>query len=153
MLCNRCQAIDFSLSPLHSEAVIGFHRWDGLSYKPSDGTGRFFACENHPTVEALASAAEEGCHFCIQIRHGLRRIRGHESDEVRHRGPIEIRCYEQTPKAENGVESIELFAVAKTPAREVKVAFDFVQYPCQSALVRSSPCDESLIPSDLKQYH
>jgi hypothetical protein len=139
MVCSQCQSIDFSLSALHSEVVVGFHRWDGLPYKPSDGTGRFFASEHHPSIEDLVSAAEGGCHLCIQIRHGLGQIRGHESDEVRHRGPIEIRCYEQTPKSENGVETIELFAVAKTPAREVKVTFDFVQYPCQSAPVPISP--------------
>ncbi len=144
MLCDRCQSIDLSLSPLHSEAVVGFHKWDGLPYKPSDGTGRFFASEHHPNIEALVSAAETGCHFCIQIRHGLWQVRGHESDEVRHRGPIEIRYYEQTPKSENGVETIELFAVAKTPARDVKVSFDFVRYPCQS------PCKGWFALSDLK---
>jgi hypothetical protein len=135
MLCNRCQSIDFSGSPLHSEAVVGFNRWEGLPYKPSDGTGRFFACEHHPSIDALVAAAEGGCHFCIQIRHGLRQTRGHESNEVRHGGPVEVRYYQQTPKSENGVEITELFAVAKTPAADVKVTFDIVKYPCQSALV------------------
>jgi hypothetical protein len=145
MLCDRCQSIDLSLSPLHSEDVVGFHIWDGLPYKPSDGSGKFFASEHHPSIEALFSAAETGCHFCIQIRQGLFQVRGHELDEVWHRGPIEIRYYEQTPKSENGVEIIELFAVAKTPARDVKVSFDFVRYPCQS------PCKGWFAFSDLKQ--
>jgi hypothetical protein len=154
MLCNRCQSIDFSGSPLHSEVVIGFHGWDGLSYKPSDGSGKFFACEHHPSIEDLVLAAEEGCHVCIQIRHGLWWARGHESNEVRHRGPIEIRYYQQTPKSKNGVEITELFAVAKTPARDVKVTFDFVQYPCQSALVLLSLSERNrFLLSNLNQCH
>ena len=141
MLCERCKSIDFGDSTLHSdaEAVQGFHRWDGMLYKPSDGSGKYLAYGHHPRTEDLVAAAEGGCHFCIQIRDGLWRLRGHEDlHKEHHKGPIEIRYYQQTPTSENGVQVVEFYAVAMTPNRNVKVAFDFVQYPCQSEFVLSS---------------
>lgn len=134
-LCDFCRSIDFSKSSLHSETVDAPHRWDGLPYKPSELKGRFYVYLHHPSIRDLVSAAEKGCHACIQLRHGLWLVRGHESREPRHDGPVELRYYEQEARTEDGAQELELYVVAKTIHAEVKFAFEFVQYPGQPQIV------------------
>ena len=128
LLCDCCRSIDFSNSLLYSEAVDAPHRWDDLPYKPSELSGKYYLYPHHPSIKDLVSAAEKGCHACLQLRYGLWLRRGHESRESRHDGPVELRYYEQESRTEDDAQALELYAVAKTVHAEVKVAFNFVQY-------------------------
>lgn len=68
------------------------------------------------------------------IRSELFHIRGHESQEERHQGYIELRLY--ITNEEENKRSVELDvnsgkqiqAVARTSARDVRVLLDFMQF-------------------------
>jgi hypothetical protein len=61
-------------------------------------------------------------------------IRGHESEEERHQGPVELRVYVTDEEAKgksvnpdvNSGKQIE--AVARTKMRDVRVTFDFMRF-------------------------
>ncbi|KAH0562034.1 hypothetical protein GP486_003260 [Trichoglossum hirsutum] len=129
MLCSLCQSIDFRSSPIHQEARIGFVTWDTVDREDAiNESAEYYAYDHHPSIEALQAAANAGCHLCIQIRSELFHLRGHESDEEVHKGPIEIRCY---LKVDSGIYVLppkEIVAVAKTPIRDVKVVFDLKHF-------------------------
>jgi hypothetical protein len=67
---------------------------------------------------------------------------GHESDEARHQGPIELRCYRKNVNQGDGdgdgdggdlllPPAEHIVAVARTPHRDVKVVLDLVRYDCK----------------------
>jgi hypothetical protein len=131
MLCKLCSSIDFSSSDLQSESDLQPDLWDGIQdeFKPSDCKGDHHISSHHSSLEALHSSAQEGCYFCVTIRSELLHIRGHELNEEQHRGSLEVRYYPHSERVDrNGVRSREIFVVARTPIRDVKLTFDFTQY-------------------------
>jgi hypothetical protein len=135
MLCSLCREIDFTTSPLQVELDDNdTSRWNSLpvSLRPADISGRYFCYSHHCSLEELFQCADEGCQFCIQIRSELFHLRGHESNEDHHRGPVELRYYVHDDKCENDTLIKEVVAVVLTPIRQVRVPFDFVQYPGKS---------------------
>jgi hypothetical protein len=148
MLCTRCQSIDFRSAPLlHDLEKPGFITWDTLNYEerhgPDGEKASYYAYPHHPSIEALrAAATTEGCRLCSQILSELFHIRGHESDEARHQGPIELRCYRKNVNRGDGdgdgdggdlllPPAEHIVAVARTPHRDVKVVLDLVRYDCK----------------------
>src|SRR5215469_15206964 len=131
MLCPLCRHIDFTTSPLQIELDSDdSYRWSSLpvSLRPAHISGRYFRYSHHCSLEELFQSADEGCQLCIQIRSELFHLRGHESNEDHHRGPLELRYYPHADKKENQTSIKEVFAVALTPIRHVKISLDFVQY-------------------------
>jgi hypothetical protein len=139
MLCTYCKLIDFTKSILYTEPEE-LNLWNDIDclpphLKPTDSSGQYYAVGHHETLEDLYSCSVgQRCHFCIQIRQELLHIRGHESKQEPYRGRVELRYYPHDERIENGCISREIFAVALTPNRIVKLEFDFVQYPCQNLL-------------------
>jgi hypothetical protein len=141
MLCNLCQKIDFSYSPLYEEAHVGFVTWDTLDdHDAKYKSAEYYAYEHHPSIEALRAAAVSGCHFCVQVLQELFHLRGHESDEAHHKGPIEIRYYHKVNDDKEVLPPKEIVVVAKTPIRDVKLLFDFVQFSRQSEPLEYAAC-------------
>jgi hypothetical protein len=131
MLCQVCSSIDFSSSDLQFELDTAFDSWDSLpdNIKPSESTRKYHASPHHLSLEDLFQSGEQGCHFCIKIRSELFNIRGHESNEDHHQGSLEVRYYPHAERVDkNKFRSREIYVVAKTPIRDVKLAFDFAQY-------------------------
>jgi hypothetical protein len=124
MLCDKCQNIDFKDSALIPNTAE-------IYYDADEEGPDYYVYAHHPSLEALFHSSNLGCHFCRQIRQGLFHIRGHESDEAHHNGPVEIRYYTKDD-GENAVYPKGLQAVAKTPVRDVKIPFDVVQYSRKS---------------------
>jgi hypothetical protein len=132
MLCNLCQSIDFRRSSLRREAHIGFVTWDTLDQEDAVHQGaEYYTYDHQPSIEALQVAANAGCHLCTQIRSELFHLRGHESDEAIHRGPIEIRYYRKADSVNDVLPPKEIVAVAKTPIRDVKIVFDLKHFSCK----------------------
>jgi len=126
MLCRLCSEITFDLSDLQvdSDPFPSFDETPPLKH--------FFSYEHQPSLDSLFSSAESGCHFCILIRSELFHIRGHESKEDDHQGPVEVRLYVTADEAEGGKDFTklprEVHAVARTKMRDVRTIFNFAKY-------------------------
>lgn len=131
MLCQYCRLIDFSQTEPLLKATDDSYRWASLppELRPADLGRGYYAHPHHTSLSELFQCSVQGCHFCVQIRRELYHIRGHESREDHHQGYIEIRFYTQEEKEENGCRKLEIFAVAVTPIRDVKLTFGFIRPP------------------------
>jgi len=127
MLCQYCKSIDFSALPLQQDEEKRSPAWSSLppELQQSD-VGQYYYHRHHPSLPDLFDCSVSGCHFCIQIRRELFNIRRHESEDEDHQGPVEIRYYPHEAKTENDCRRLEIFAVALTPSRHVKLPFDFI---------------------------
>jgi hypothetical protein len=137
MLCDKCHSIDFEASPLFPNRTPQYYVGD----EDDEEGPEYYAYLHQPTLDALFHSSNLGCHLCYQIRQGLFHIRGHESDEARHNGAVEIRHYKADKQIAVYPKSLQV--VAKTPMRHVKVPFDLVQYS------RKSSHTAKIIRSDL----
>jgi hypothetical protein len=127
MLCDKCRNIDFTASALVPNSAPQHYFGEG-----DDEEGpEYYAYPHHPSLETLFDVSSADCHLCRQIRQELFHIRGHESTEPHHHGPIEMRHYIKADKTKTSYPK-GLQAVVRTPMRDVKVSFDLVQYPCGS---------------------
>jgi hypothetical protein len=129
MLCRLCSEIAFD--PLGIQV-------DNDPFPTFDETPplkSYFVYEHQPSLDALFASAEGGCHLCILIRSELFHIRGHESEEDDHQGPVEVRLYVTDEEA--GISGDfsklprEVHAVARTKMRDVRTIFNFVEYGCE----------------------
>ena len=125
MLCDKCHNIDFTASALVPNTTRQYYFGDD-----DEEGSEYYLYSHHPSLESLFNASEVGCHLCRQIRHELFHIRGHESEEPHHHGPLEIRQYKEADQSKISYPK-GLQVVAKTPMRDVKVSFDLVRYPCK----------------------
>lgn len=129
MLCKLCSEITFDTSDLQIDSDP-FPTFDETPSLKS-----YFTYAHQPSLDALFTSAESGCHFCILIRSELFHIRGHESKEDDHQGPVEVRLYLTDEDAEGGkgISNLpcEVHAVARTKMRDVRTIFNFVEYECE----------------------
>jgi hypothetical protein len=133
MLCALCISPDFTLSPPQTDPSAL------LSWTSTPTSTKYYVSAHQPSLPALFASAEEGCHLCVLIRSELFHIRGHESEEERHQGPIELRVYVTDEEAKEGSVELDLRAgkqvhvVVRTQMRDVRVMLDFMRFE------RSSP--------------
>lgn len=129
MLCKVCDEITFDLSNIQIDSDP-FPTFDETPTLKS-----YFAYAHQASLDALFTSAESGCHFCILIRSELFHIRGHESKEDDHQGPVEVRFYVRDDEAGGDKDFSklprEVHAVARTKMRDVRTIFNFVEYECE----------------------
>ena len=134
MLCTKCRAIDFTASPLITLPDSDSSRWLSLpdSLQPSHISGRYYSYPHYRNLQELFESANLCCHFCVQIRSELFHIRGHETTEEGHDGPVEMRYYPHEDKIFTGGGTIrEVVVVIATLIRVIKMTFEFVRFPGQ----------------------
>jgi len=129
MLCAVCLAVNFTESRLLSEEEVGFITWETLDepyahLQPAE----YFVCPHQPSVSALLAAADAGCHLCNLIRADLHQVRGHESEESQHEGEVELRIYRKTEVQGQLLDPVDVIAVVKTKARDLKMALDIAHF-------------------------
>jgi hypothetical protein len=133
MLCTLCASLDFSLSSLKTDPSPPL-------YRPTPISTKYYVAPHQPSLPTLFASAEQGCQLCTLIRSELFHVRGHESQEERHQGPVELRVYVTDEEAR--VRSVNLDSksgkqvqvVVRTKMRDVTVLLDFMQFE------RSCPC-------------
>jgi hypothetical protein len=137
MLCVYCQEIDFTLAEPLREKEADSDRWRTLpeELQPTDLAGLYHVQKHHATLPELFDCSANGCHFCLQIRQELFHLRGHESEQAHHQGYVEMRYYNQNETEENCCLRLEVFVVAVTAAREIKLTFDFIRPPGKQPVV------------------
>jgi len=127
MLCTLCTSLDFSLSSLQIDPYPPL-------YWPTAISTKYYATSHQPSLLTLFASAEQGCPLCTLIRSELFHIRGHESQEERHQGPVELRVYVTDEEAKGRSVNLDVSsgkqmqAVARTKTRDVKVMLDFMQF-------------------------
>jgi hypothetical protein len=127
MLCTLCTSLDFSLSSLETDASPPL-------YWPTPISTKYYVTAHQPSLPTLFASAEQGCRLCTLIRSELFHVRGHESQEERHQGPIELRVYLTDKEAKDRSVNLDVNsgkqvqAVARTKMRDVRVMLDFMQF-------------------------
>jgi hypothetical protein len=126
MLCTLCTSLDFSLSSLKSDP--------SPPYWPTPISTKYYVTAHQPSLPTLFASAEQGCRLCTLIRSELFHVRGHESQEERHQGPVELRVYLTDEEAKGRSVNLDVNsgkqvqAVARTEMRDVRVMLDFMQF-------------------------
>jgi hypothetical protein len=128
MLCTLCTAPKFTLSPIQIDPSAP------VTWTSTPTSTKYYASAHQPSLPALFASAEQGCHLCILIRSELFHIRGHESEEERHQGFVDLRVYvtdeeERRRSVElDGNSGKQVQAVVRTHVRDVRVLLDFMQF-------------------------
>jgi len=127
MLCTICTFLDFSLSSLKTDPSPPL-------YWPTPISTKYYVTAHQPSLPALFASAEQGCRLCTLIRSGLFHVRGHESQEEGHQGPVELRLYVTDEEAKGRSVNLDVSsgkqvqAVARTKMRDVTVMLDFMRF-------------------------
>jgi hypothetical protein len=127
MLCTICTSLDFSLSSLKTDPSPPL-------YWPTPISTKYYVAAHQPSLPTLFASAEQGCRLCTLIRSELFHIRGHESQDEGHQGPVELRVYVTDEEAKGRLVNLDVNsgkqvqAVARTKMRDVRVTFDFMRF-------------------------
>ncbi|PMD32284.1 hypothetical protein L207DRAFT_590577 [Hyaloscypha variabilis F] len=128
MLCTLCASLNFNLSPLQTDPFAP------IPWTSTPISTKYYVSAHQPSLPALFASAKQGCHLCMLIRSELFHIRGHESDEERHQGFIDLRVYVTGEEEETGSVELDthfgkqIQAVARTKTRDVRVMLDFMRF-------------------------
>lgn len=127
MLCTLCTSLDFSLSSLKTDPSPPL-------YWPTPISTKYYVTAHQPSLPTLFASAEQGCRLCTLIRSELFHVRGHESQEEGHQGPVELRVYVTDEEAKGRSVNLDVSsgkqvqAVARTKMRDVTVMLDFMRF-------------------------
>jgi hypothetical protein len=128
MLCTLCASLNFNLSSVQTDPSAP------ISWTSTPTSTKYYVSAHQPSLPALFASAKQGCHLCMLIRSELFHIRGHESEEERHQGFIDLRVYITGEEEERRSVELDSYsgkqiqAVARTNTRDVRVPLDFMRF-------------------------
>ncbi|KAE9368860.1 hypothetical protein N431DRAFT_289191, partial [Stipitochalara longipes BDJ] len=128
MLCTLCTSLNFNLSPIQTDPSAP------ISWSSTPTSTKYYISAHQPSLPALFASAKQGCHLCMLIRSELFHIRGHESEEERHQGLIDLRLYITGEEEESRSVELDSYsgkqiqAVVRTNMRDVRVMLDFMRF-------------------------